>query len=77
MNALFRIQLLRFVGFKNDLMRILVVEDEHGISNFLKQGLEKDFALDLAKNGKIGVEMALAGVYDFLPVFGEYDLSKS
>lgn len=48
-------------------MRILIVEDEPGISNFLKQGLEEeDFAVDLAENGKIGLEMALTGVYDLL-----------
>lgn len=48
-------------------MRILVVEDEPGISNFLKQGLEEEaFAVDLAENGKAGLELALSGVYDLL-----------
>ncbi|MCE2708380.1 MAG: response regulator transcription factor [Bacteroidota bacterium] len=48
-------------------MRILVVEDEPGISNFLKQGLEEEsFAVDVAENGKLGLELALTGNYDLL-----------
>lgn len=48
-------------------MRILVVEDEPGISNFLRQGLEEEsFAVDIADNGKEGLEMALSGEYDLL-----------
>ncbi len=48
-------------------MRILVVEDEPGISNFLKEGLEEEsFAVDVADNGKIGLELALSGNYDLL-----------
>lgn len=48
-------------------MRILIVEDEPGISNFLKQGLEEEaFAVDVADNGKAGLELALSGNYDLL-----------
>lgn len=48
-------------------MRILIVEDEPGISNFLKQGLEEEsFAIDVADNGKTGLELALSGEYDLL-----------
>jgi DNA-binding response OmpR family regulator len=48
-------------------MRILVVEDEPGISSFLKQGLEEEaFAVDVAENGKLGLELALSGTYDLL-----------
>lgn len=48
-------------------MRILVVEDEPGISNFLKQGLEEEsYAVDVADNGKDGLELALSGTYDLL-----------
>jgi DNA-binding response OmpR family regulator len=48
-------------------MRILIVEDEPGISNFLKQGLEEEaFAVDVAENGKEGLELALSGNYDLL-----------
>jgi DNA-binding response OmpR family regulator len=48
-------------------MRILIVEDEPGIVNFLKQGLEEEsFAVDIAEDGKNGLELALSGVYDLL-----------
>jgi two-component system copper resistance phosphate regulon response regulator CusR len=48
-------------------MRILVVEDEPGISNFLKQGLEEEaFAVDVADNGRLGLDLALSGNYDLL-----------
>lgn len=48
-------------------MRILVVEDEPGIAGFLKQGLEEEgFAVDVATDGKEGLEMALSGVYEIL-----------
>lgn len=40
-------------------MRILLVEDESSIANFLKEGLEEEgFAIDLADNGKKGLQMA-------------------
>lgn len=49
-------------------MRILIVEDESAISGFLKEGLEEEgFAVDLADNGKKGLELAL----DFI---NEYDV---
>ncbi|TDQ18266.1 DNA-binding response OmpR family regulator [Algoriphagus boseongensis] len=48
-------------------MKILVVEDEPGISNFLKQGLEEEaFVVDVADNGKTGLDLALTGNYDLL-----------
>jgi DNA-binding response OmpR family regulator len=48
-------------------MRILVVEDEEGIAAFLKQGLEEEsFAVDVAVEGKEGLQMALSGEYDLL-----------
>ncbi len=48
-------------------MRILIVEDEPGIANFVKQGLEEEsFAVDVADDGKKGLELALSGVYDLL-----------
>ena len=48
-------------------MRILIVEDEPGISNFLKQGLEEEsYAVDIAEEGKKGLKMALSGEYDLL-----------
>lgn len=48
-------------------MRILVVEDEQGIAAFLKQGLEEEaFAVDVANDGKQGLNLALSGEYDLL-----------
>lgn len=48
-------------------MRILIVEDEPGIINFLKQGLEEEsYAVDIAEDGKKGLHLALSGVYDLL-----------
>ena len=49
-------------------MRLLIVEDERSIANFLREGLEEEgFAVDLADNGKQGLQLAL----DFI---NEYDV---
>jgi two-component system, OmpR family, copper resistance phosphate regulon response regulator CusR len=48
-------------------MRILIVEDEQGIAAFLKQGLEEEsFAVDVAEEGKEGLNLALSGEYDLI-----------
>jgi len=48
-------------------MRILIVEDEPGIYNFLKQGLEEEsYSVDIAEEGKTGLNLALSGDYDLL-----------
>lgn len=48
-------------------MRILIIEDEPGIANFLKQGLEEEsFAVDVANEGREGLLMSLSGEYDLL-----------
>ena len=48
-------------------MRILIIEDEIGILNFLKQGLEEEsYAVDTASDGTSGLDMALTGEYDLL-----------
>jgi len=47
-------------------MRILIVEDEPAISGFLKEGLEEEgFAVDIADNGRKGLELALDFVNDY------------
>jgi two-component system copper resistance phosphate regulon response regulator CusR len=47
-------------------MRILLVEDEISIANFIKEGLEEEgFAIDLAHNGKAGLQMALDNQEDY------------
>ncbi|GAB4282050.1 MAG: response regulator transcription factor [Candidatus Promineifilaceae bacterium] len=46
-------------------MRILIVEDEPSIANFVGQGLtEAGFAVDLAWDGREGLDYALAADYD-------------
>lgn len=48
-------------------MNILIVEDEIGIANFLKQGLEEDsFTVDVANSGNEGLRKSLSGKYDLL-----------
>jgi DNA-binding response OmpR family regulator len=50
-------------------MRILVIEDEPGIAGFLKEGLEEEyFAVDVAFDGKSGLDMAMTNDYDILMV---------
>jgi two-component system, OmpR family, copper resistance phosphate regulon response regulator CusR len=47
-------------------MRILVVEDETAIANFIRQGLEEEgFAVDLAENGKSGLQMAIDNIEEY------------
>ena len=47
-------------------MRILLVEDEIAISSFLKEGLEEEgFAVDLANNGRKGLEMAMDNLNEY------------
>jgi DNA-binding response OmpR family regulator len=42
-------------------MKILIVEDEAGIANFLKQGLEEEgYVILVANDGKTGLELALS-----------------
>jgi heavy metal response regulator len=48
-------------------MRILVVEDEHGIAQFLRQGLsEAGYAVDVARDGEEGLDYALLAEYDII-----------
>jgi len=49
-------------------MRVLLVEDETAIANFIAEGLEEEgFAVDVAHNGREGMLLALDNL-------GEYDL---
>ncbi len=48
-------------------MRILVVEDEKGIANFLRDGLkEEGFAVDVADDGKKGLNLSNENEYDII-----------
>jgi heavy metal response regulator len=48
-------------------VRVLVVEDEPGIAQFVRQGLsEAGYAVDVARDGKEGLDYALSAEYDLL-----------
>ncbi len=48
-------------------MRVLIVEDEKGISGFLKDGLEEEgFAVDTANDGFKGLELLAVNDYDVI-----------
>jgi DNA-binding response OmpR family regulator len=48
-------------------MKILVIEDEIGISNFLSQGLEEEgYSVDIATDGLKGYEMATTKSFDLI-----------
>ncbi|MBX2946199.1 MAG: response regulator transcription factor [Cyclobacteriaceae bacterium] len=50
-------------------MRVLVIEDESGITSFLKQGLEEEgYEVDVAVDGQTGLQQALSTNYDLLLV---------
>jgi DNA-binding response OmpR family regulator len=50
-------------------MRILIIEDEQGIANFVKQGLEEEsYVVDVANNGITGLNLALSTEYNLLLV---------
>jgi len=47
-------------------MRILLVEDENAIAGFIKEGLEEEgFAVDVATNGRQGMDMALDNLDEY------------
>jgi DNA-binding response OmpR family regulator len=47
-------------------MRVLIVEDETAIANFISEGLEEEgFAVDVSNNGKKGLELALANLQEY------------
>jgi heavy metal response regulator len=49
-------------------MRILVVEDERKVASFVRQGLEEEgYAVDVASDGTVAVDLALGGTaYDLV-----------
>jgi heavy metal response regulator len=48
-------------------MKILIVEDERKVANFIKKGLQEEgYAVDLASNGEDGLAMALNSSYDLI-----------
>jgi len=64
-------------------MKILVVEDEPQVVEFLKKGLlEKGYETEIAYDGQMGERLALKGDFDIiildviLPIINGYDLCK-
>ena len=50
-------------------MRVLLIEDEPGVARFIKKGLEQEaFAVDVATDGDVGLELALGEPYDLMVV---------
>lgn len=47
-------------------MRILVVEDEKKVADFIKRGLEEEFSVDVAYDGEEGVNKAESTTYDLI-----------
>lgn len=48
-------------------MRLLVVEDEKKVASFIKKGLEEEgYAVDVAGDGKTGLDLALDRVHDLI-----------
>lgn len=48
-------------------MRLLVIEDEQKVANFIKQGLEEEgYAVDHAADGASGLQMALEALHDVI-----------
>lgn len=57
----------RELPIANEDMRILIIEDEPGILNFLRQGLqEESYSVDTAASGQTGLEMALHETYEVI-----------
>lgn len=47
-------------------MRILLIEDEIAIANFLKDGLEEEgFVIDIASNGRQGLQLAIDNLSEY------------
>ena len=49
------------------MAKILVIDDERAIRNTLKEILEfEGYSVEVAENGRIGLDRALAGSYDLI-----------
>ena len=48
-----------------DVMRVLIVEDERKVAQFLKKGFQSEaFAVDIAPDGSEGLRLAMSNTYD-------------
>jgi len=64
-------------------VRILLVEDELGVANFIRKGLEEErYRVEAATDGAVGLDFALSGPYDLiildlmLPNMSGYEICK-
>jgi DNA-binding response OmpR family regulator len=54
-------------GISEDAMRILLVEDDRDLAQFIRKGLkEEQYAVDFAADGEEGLQLALVNPYDLL-----------
>ena len=59
-------EFLEIATLKYYTMRVLLVEDETAIANFIAEGLEEEgFAVDVAHNGKDGLRLALDNLKEY------------
>ena len=50
-----------------NMAKILIIDDERAIRNTLKEILEfEGYTIDVAENGRAGLDRALAGAYDLI-----------
>ncbi len=48
-------------------MKVLIVEDEKKVANFVRKGLQEEgYVVDMVHNGQDGLDMALANTYDLV-----------
>ena len=48
-------------------IKLLIIDDEPGISSFLKEGLEEaSYSVDMASDGKRGLDLALSNTYNLI-----------
>ena len=53
------------VGFGQDIMKLLVVEDEKKLADYLKKGLAGEgYTVDVSNDGLDGLHQAVEGDYD-------------
>jgi DNA-binding response OmpR family regulator len=54
------------IGQNSDLPQLLIIEDNADVVAYLKSCLENDYLLDVAYNGRIGIEKALEDIPDLI-----------
>ena len=68
---------------ENSIIKILIVEDNVELRNYLKNELKRDYKVLVAENGQIGLDIALEKLPDLIltdvimPVMNGLDLCKN